>query len=215
MMKGENMYENLRGKAISFEGGEGAGKSTIMKMLAEVLEKDGLDIVVTREPGGNKISEQIREVIVDKENTSICNETECLLYAASRAQLITENIKPLLATNKTILFDRFVDSSYVYQGFVRGLGIERVKEINEFATNGFMPNVTILFDIEPELGFKRIAENNRSTNRLDLEGLDFHRQVRRGYKMIADLYPNRIKVIDASKTPDEVLEEVLNILKTI
>ncbi len=209
------MYENLRGKAISFEGGEGAGKSTIMKMLAEVLEKDGLDIVVTREPGGNKISEQIREVIVDKENTSICNETECLLYAASRAQLITENIKPLLATNKTILFDRFVDSSYVYQGFVRGLGIERVKEINEFATNGFMPNVTILFDIEPELGFKRIAENNRSTNRLDLEGLDFHRQVRRGYKMIADLYPNRIKVIDASKTPDEVLEEVLNILKTI
>ena len=209
------MYENLRGKTISFEGGEGAGKSTIMKMLAEVLEKDGLDIVVTREPGGNKISEQIREVIVDKENTSICNETECLLYAASRAQLITENIKPLLATNKTILFDRFVDSSYVYQGFVRGLGIERVKEINEFATNGFMPNVTILFDIEPELGFKRIAENNRSTNRLDLEGLDFHRQVRRGYKMIADLYPNRIKVIDASKTPDEVLEEVLNILKTI
>ena len=209
------MYENLRGKAISFEGGEGAGKSTIMKMLAEVLEKDGLDIVVTREPGGNKISEQIREVIVDKENTSICNETECLLYAASRAQLITENIKPLLATNKTILFARFVDSSYVYQGFVRGLGVERVKEINEFATNGFMPNVTILFDIEPELGFKRIAENNRSTNRLDLEGLDFHRQVRRGYKMIADLYPNRIKVIDASKTPDEVLEEVLNILKTI
>ena len=209
------MYENLRGKAISFEGGEGAGKSTVMKMLAEVLEKEGLDIVVTREPGGNKISEQIREVIVDKANVNICNETECLLYAASRAQLIEENIKPLLVTNKTILFDRFVDSSYVYQGFVRGLGIERVKEINEFATNGFMPNVTILFDIDPEIGFKRIAENNRSTNRLDLEGLDFHRQVRRGYKMIADLYPNRIKVIDASKTPDEVLEEVLEILKTI
>ncbi len=209
------MYENLRGKAISFEGGEGAGKSTVMKMLAEVLEKEGLDIVVTREPGGNKISEQIREVIVDKANVNICNETECLLYAASRAQLIEENIKPLLVTNKTILFDRFVDSSYVYQGFVRGLGIERVKEINEFATNGFMPNVTILFDIDPEIGFKRIAENNRSTNRLDLEGLDFHRQVRRGYKMIADLYPNRIKVIDASKTPDEVLAEVLEILKTI
>ena len=209
------MYENLRGKAISFEGGEGAGKSTVMKMLAEVLEKEGLDIVVTREPGGNKISEQIRKVIVDKANVNICNETECLLYAASRAQLIEENIKPLLVTNKTILFDRFVDSSYVYQGFVRGLGIERVKEINEFATNGFMPNVTILFDIDPEIGFKRIAENNRSTNRLDLEGLDFHRQVRRGYKMIADLYPNRIKVIDASKTPDEVLEEVLEILKTI
>lgn len=209
------MYENLKGKAISFEGGEGAGKSTVIKMLAQVLSDEGLDVVCTREPGGNSISEQIRNIIVSKDNTAICDETECMLYAASRAQLIHENIKPLLATSKTILFDRFVDSSYVYQGFVRGLGIERVKQINEFATAGFMPNVTIVFDIEPELGFKRITENNRSTNRLDLEGLEFHKKVRRGYQMIASLYPERIKVVDASKTPEEVLEDVLEILKTV
>ena len=209
------MFQNLKGKAISFEGGEGAGKSTVMKMLAKKLEEDGLEVICTREPGGNDISEQIRNVIVSKDNTAICNETECLLYAASRAQLIHENIKPLLATEKTILFDRFIDSSYVYQGFVRGLGIERVKQINEFATAGFMPNVTILFDIDPEVGFKRISDNNRSTNRLDEEGLEFHKEVRRGYQMIASLYPERIKVVDASKSPEEVLEEVLNILKNV
>ena len=125
------MYENLKGKVISFEGGEGAGKSTVIKDVAKTLSDNNIDVFVTREPGGNNISEQIRSVIVDKNNTSICGETEALLYAASRAQLIKENIRPLLSKNKTIVFDRFIDSSYVYQGIVRGLGVDAIESINK------------------------------------------------------------------------------------
>lgn len=209
------MYDNLKGKAISFEGGEGAGKSTAIKSLAEFLKDCGLDVVVTREPGGSDIAEQIRNVIVDVKNTAMTPETECMLYAASRAQLIDEIISPLLLTNKTIIFDRFVDSSYVYQGYVRGLGIEKVKEINDFATKGWLPDKTIIFDIEPEMGFKRIAQNNRSVNRIDLEGLSFHKKVREGYKECAKLFPERISVIDASGSKEEIVETIKEILKTV
>ena len=209
------MWENLQGKTISFEGGEGAGKSTIIKMLEDELLKNNIDVICTREPGGNKISEQIREVIVSKDNSSICSETECLLYMASRAQLINENIKPLLESNKTIIFDRFADSSFVYQGYVRGLGVDKVMELNHFATNGFMPDVTILLDIDPKIGFKRISDNNRETNRLDLEGLEFHEKVRQGYLYLANENPDRIKVVDASKTPEEIFKDILEILKTV
>ena len=206
------MYENLKGKTISFEGGEGAGKSTVLKMLIEYLQNQGVDCTATREPGGNKISEQIRDVIVSDNNTNISPETEALLFAASRAQFISETIKPLLKTDKTIFIDRFVDSSYVYQGFVRNLGIDRIKQINEFATGGFMPNLTIFFDVPPEIGFERIKKNNRSTNRLDNEGLEFHKKVYRGYKMLASNYPQRIKTVDATKPPEEVLAQILEYL---
>ena len=209
------MYNNLRGKAISFEGGEGAGKSTVIRLLEKELKDNGCDIYVTREPGGNNIAEQIRDVIVDINNTNICSETECLLYAASRAQLIQEVISPLLLTNKTIIFDRFVDSSYVYQGYVRGLGIDKVKDINNFATKGWLPDCTIILDIEPEIGFKRIAENNRSVNRLDLEGLAFHKKVREGYKVCARMFPERVHIINADCTPEEILSQILEIIKKI
>lgn len=209
------MYENLKGKVISFEGGEGAGKSTVIKDVAKMLSDNNIDVFVTREPGGNNISEQIRSVIVDKNNTSICGETEALLYAASRAQLIKENIRPLLSKDKTIVFDRFIDSSYVYQGIVRGLGVDAIESINKVALNGFMPDVTILLNIDPEIGLKRIRDNNREMNRLDLEGLEFHKKVRDGYLFLAKKYPERIKVVDASKSREEVLLETLKILQNI
>lgn len=207
------MYENLAGKIISFEGGEGAGKSTIINRLGEHLINCGCDVEIFREPGGNKISEQIRNVIVDKNNTVICPETECLLFAAARAQLLNENIAPLLNANKVIIFDRFIDSSYVYQGFVRNLGINRVKEINAFVLKSYMPNITFLLDLDPQIGLKRIADNNRETNRIDLEGLEFHNGIRAGYLKLAELESERIKVIDASASQDEVFASILKELK--
>lgn len=203
-------YDFLKGKAISFEGGEGSGKSTIINKVSTYLKKYGLDIVQTREPGGSNIAEQIRDVILDKQNIEMCSETECLLYAASRAQLLREKISPLLKENKTILYDRFVDSSYVYQGGCRGLGIDKVIEINNFATEGFLPYKTFLLDIDPKIGLGRIKENNRETNRLDEESLEFHYNVRKYYLELANRFPNRIVVIDANKTPNEIFEDIIS-----
>ncbi len=209
------MYENLRGKTISFEGGEGAGKGTLIRGLMKELKKYDLDILQTREPGGVKISEQIREVIVNKDNTSMCYETEALLYAAARAQLMNEVIFPARDNGKTIILDRFVDSSYVYQGVARGLGIEKVVEINKFATKDFLPDKTIILDIEPEIGLSRIFENNRETNRLDMESIEFHKKIREGYHLLSKMFPDRIVLVDASKSPEEVLEDVLKVLREI
>ena len=209
------MYENLKGKSISFEGGEGTGKSTLIKNLVEVLTKENLNLVSTREPGGAKISEQIREVIVDKNNVDMCYQTEALLFAASRAQFISQVINPSLKENKTILIDRFVDSSLVYQGIGRGLGIDEVMRINQFATNGWLPDLTIVLDIDPKIGLKRISDNNRDTNRLDEQDLEFYNLVRNGYLELAKKYPKRIIVIDADRTSNEILDEVLHILKTL
>lgn len=209
------MYENLKGKSISFEGGEGSGKGTLLKSVIAELSKHNLDILSTREPGGTKISEQIRNVILDKENTDMCFETEALLYAASRAQLMSEIIFPAIKDNKTILFDRFVDSSCVYQGVARGIGADAVMNINTFATKNWLPDKTIILDIAPEIGLERISSNNRETNRLDLESIEFHKKIREGYHELAAKYPERIVLVDASKSPEEVLEDVLEILRQV
>ena len=206
-------YNYLKGNAISFEGGEGSGKSTIINLLVTYLKNNtDLDIVQTREPGGSNIAEQIREVILDKKNTAMCSETECLLYSAARAQLLREKIKPLLNEGKTVIFDRFVDSSYVYQGGCRGLGIERVIELNNFATEGWMPCKTFLLDIEPTIGLSRIKNNGRETNRLDDEDLSFHNNVRKYYLEVAKMYPERIIIINANQTPEKILEDILKYL---
>lgn len=202
-------YDFLKGKAISFEGGEGSGKSTIINKVSTYLKENGLDIVKTREPGGSDIAEQIRDVILDKKNVKMCSETECLLYAASRAQLLREKIYPLLNENKTILYDRFVDSSYVYQGGCRGLGIDKVIEINNFATKGFLPYKTFLLDIDPKIGLGRIKQNNRETNRLDDESLEFHYNVRKYYLELAKKFPNRIIVINANQTPNKIFDDII------
>ena len=190
---------------VSFEGGEGCGKSTILKLLAAKLEKEGYGLVLTREPGGTPIAEQIRNVILDKANTKMDPRTEALLYAASRRQHLVEKIWPALKEGKIVLCDRFLDSSLAYQGVARGLGIDEVLNMNYFATEKTFPDLTLLFDLQPEIGLERIAENaNREVNRLDLEKLSFHTKVRDAFHELARRFTNRYVIIDASRTIEEV-----------
>lgn len=192
---------------ITFEGGEGSGKSSALKLLDQRLRDEGYETVLTREPGGTPIAEQIRNVILDKGNTKMDSRTEALLYAASRRQHLVEKVWPAIKEGKLVLCDRYLDSSLAYQGGARGLGIENVLDVNMFATEGTFPDLTLLFDIEPELGLQRIAANaSREVNRLDLEKIEFHRGVRKTFLSLAERYPERFVVIDASKTLPEVVE---------
>lgn len=192
---------------ITFEGGEGSGKSSALKLLDERLRREGYETVLTREPGGTPIAEQIRNVILDKANTKMDSRTEALLYAASRRQHLVEKVWPALKEGKLVLCDRYLDSSLAYQGGARGLGIDNVLNVNLFATEGTYPDLTLLFDIEPEIGLARIASNaSREVNRLDLEKIEFHRGVRKTFLELAARYPDRYVIIDASKTLEEVVE---------
>ena len=193
---------------ITFEGGEGAGKSTAIKRIVEKLTSEGYEIVLTREPGGTPIAEEIRNVILDKKNTAMDPRTETLLYAASRRQHLVEKVIPALKEGKLVLCDRFIDSSLAYQGGAREIGIDNVYNMNLFATEGMLPDLTILFDIKPEEGLARIAANSqREVNRLDVEKLAFHNKVRDSFHELAKKFPERFVIIDASKSPDEVFEE--------
>ena len=199
---------------ITFEGGEGCGKSTVLKAIKERLESEGVSVVLTREPGGTPIAEQIRNVILDKGNTAMDGRTEALLYAASRRQHLVEKIWPALQEGKTVLCDRYLDSSLAYQGGARGLGIDEVLSINLFATEGTYPDLTLLFDLEPEQGLARIAANqNREVNRLVLEKLDFHHQVRNNFLALAKRYPDRYVIIDASQPLADVIEDAYKAIK--
>ena len=199
---------------ITFEGGEGCGKSTVLKAIKERLESEGVSVVLTREPGGTPIAEQIRNVILDKGNTAMDGRTEALLYAASRRQHLVEKIWPALQEGKTVLCDRYLDSSLAYQGGARCLGIDEVLSINLFATEGTYPDLTLLFDLEPEQGLARIAANqNREVNRLDLEKLDFHHQVRNNFLALAKRYPDRYVIIDASQPLADVIEDAYKAIK--
>ncbi|KAF0816314.1 MULTISPECIES: dTMP kinase [unclassified Cytobacillus] len=203
-----------KGKFITVEGPEGAGKTTIIDMLASNLAEEGYQVLQTREPGGIEIAEQIRSVILDKKNTKMDPRTEALLYAAARRQHLAEKVKPALDKGYIILCDRFVDSSLAYQGYARGLGIEEVYSINSFAIEGMMPELTLYFDIEPEAGLERINQHKgREVNRLDLEKLEFHHKVREGYLKLMELYPERIFKIDASKPLEEVYQQAESKLK--
>jgi dTMP kinase len=204
----------VSGKFITFEGPEGSGKTTIIQMLEQSLIKIGYSVLLTREPGGIKIAEEIRHVILNPENTEMDPRTEALLYAAARRQHLTERVIPALSEGQIILCDRFLDSSLAYQGFARGLGIKEVYQINQFAINGTMPHLTFYLDIDPEIGLKRINQNQeREINRLDLEKLDFHYKVREGYLTLLKMFPERIHVVDASKSINEVHEEIYNKIK--
>ena len=194
---------------ITFEGPDGAGKTTILSMVATHFK----EAMVTREPGGIDIAEQIRKVILNKENTAMDPRTEALLYAAARRQHLIEKVKPALEEGKMVLCDRFVDSSLAYQGYARDLGIDEVWSINQFAIEDLMPQLTIYFDIEPELGLKRINKNKeREINRLDLENLEFHQKVRDGYYLLMKRFPDRIVRIDASGTVEEVYEQTVKMI---
>ncbi len=195
---------------ITFEGGEGSGKTTCINRVVETLQKEGKEIVLTREPGGTPISEEIRNVILDKKNTDMDPRTEALLYAASRRQHIVQKILPSLKEGKIVISDRFLDSSLAYQGVARGLGIDEIFKVNQYATEGLEPDVTFFFDIEPEEGLRRISANSeREVNRLDVEKLSFHHNVRNAFLELAKRYPNRIVVIDASQDKDGVYNSVM------
>lgn len=203
-----------KGFFITIEGPEGAGKTTVMRDVVTQLTSEGYDIVSTREPGGIRISESIREVILNNAYTEMDGRTEALLYAAARRQHLVEKIAPALNDNKIVLCDRFIDASLAYQGYARGLGIDEVLAINEFAIGKLMPNLTLLFDLEPSIGLNRINKHgDREKNRLDAESLKFHQLVREGYQEVVKRYPHRIHVIDASKTQKEVTKNVLSFLK--
>ncbi|WP_454193212.1 dTMP kinase [Paenibacillus sp. Marseille-Q7038] len=194
-----------KGIFITLEGGEGSGKTTMIVRLSNYLEERNIPYLVTREPGGIEIAEKIRSIILDPEHTAMDARTEALLYAAARRQHLVEKVIPALEEGLIVLCDRFVDSSLAYQGYARGIGVEEIRSINLFATEEITPNVTIYFDVDPEIGFARIAANQeREVNRLDLENRLFHDKVRAGYLKLVENEPERIKMIDASLSPDEV-----------
>ncbi|OUM93928.1 MAG: dTMP kinase [Thermobacillus sp. ZCTH02-B1] len=196
-----------KGIFITIEGGEGAGKTTILRGIAEWLEAQGWEVVATREPGGIPIAEKIREVILDRRHADMDARTEALLYAAARRQHLVQKVEPALAAGKAVLCDRFVDSSLAYQGYARGLGIGEVWEINRFAMGDLLPDLTLYLDVRPEIGLGRIrSAGGREINRLDLEDLEFHRKVREGYRLLAERHPERIVTIDAEQPPERVLE---------
>jgi dTMP kinase len=201
----------MQGLFITVEGPEGAGKTTVLTKVGTELKNKGLDIVLTREPGGIRIAEQIRQVILNKENTEMDGRTEALLYAAARRQHLVEKVMPALERGAIVLCDRFIDSSLAYQGYARGLGIQEVYAINQFATQGIMPDLTLYFDVDTERGLKRIEQNKkREINRLDLEAIDFHSKVKTGFETIIETFSSRIQRIDANKPFEDVYDEVMD-----
>ncbi len=195
---------------ITLEGPEGSGKTTAVEAAVKKLQEMGYEIVRTREPGGTPISEQIRNVILDKENTAMDGRTEALLYAASRRQHLVEKVWPALKEGKIVICDRYLDSSLAYQGGARGLGIDEILNINLFATENTWPDLTLLFDIKPEIGLARISANaNREVNRLDLEKLDFHNKVRESFLQLAKRWPERFVIIDASLDRETVAKNTM------
>lgn len=202
-----------KGFLVSLEGPEGAGKTSVLEALIPILEDRGIEVLSTREPGGVLIGEKIREVILDPSHTEMDPKTELLLYIASRRQHLVEKVLPALAAGKLVIMDRFIDSSVAYQGFGRGLDIEAIDWLNEFATDGLKPDLTLYFDIEVEEGLARIAANSdREINRLDMEGLDLHRKVRQGYLSLLEKEADRIVKIDASLPLDQVIANTQQLL---
>lgn len=200
---------------ITIEGGDGSGKTTMIGRLSAYFQNHSIPYLITREPGGIEIAEKIRAVILDPQHTSMDARTEALLYAAARRQHLVEKVEPALAEGLTVLCDRFVDSSLVYQGLGRGIGIEEVWNINRFAIEDRMPDLTLLLDIDPEVGMSRIMANDeREYNRLDMESLAFHQKVREGYLQVAARDPERVKVIDASLPPAQVEREMIRVLES-
>ncbi len=195
---------------ITLEGPEGSGKTTAVEATVKKLQEMGYEIVRTREPGGTPIAEQIRNVILDKANTAMDERTEALLYAASRRQHLVEKVWPALKEGKIVICDRYLDSSLAYQGGARGLGIDEVLNVNLFATENTWPDLTLLFDIKPEIGLARInANSDREVNRLDLEKIDFHNKVRESFLALAKRFPDRYVIIDASMDREKVAKATM------
>lgn len=198
---------------ITFEGGEGAGKTTLIKSLKRILEEKGHLVVQTREPGGSILSEKIRDLLLHRDkNLLIGNRAELLLFLSARAEHVEEVIKPALDSGKIVLCDRFSDSSVAYQGYARGLGMEEVEGLSSFATGGVIPDLTFFLDLDPAVGLAR-ASKSRALDAIEQEKAEFHARVREGFIKIAELNPERVKLIDASQNKNQVLNQALSYIK--
>ncbi len=203
-----------KGHFITFEGPDGAGKTTVLQELLPKLQVLGLEVITTREPGGVAIAEDIRKIILDPANTAMDHKTELLLFIAARRQHLIEKVLPPLQEGKMVIIDRFIDSSVAYQGHGRGLDIADIDWLNHYATDGVKPDLTLYFDIDAEEGLARIARNaERDVDRLDMEKADMHRRVRQGYLAILEKEPDRFVKIDASQPLEAVVQDALGIIQ--
>lgn len=204
----------MDGIFITIEGGDGSGKSTQIDLLMAYFDQQGYQVLLTREPGGTVISEKIREIILNKDHMEMADMTEALLYAASRAQHVQEFIIPNVKEGKVVICDRYVDSSVVYQGYARGLGIDTVEDINHYATLGLTPNLTILLDLPPEIGLAR-KKNQQALDRLELASDSFHMKVSEGYRLLADRHKDRILSVDATQSIEAIHEIIIEAIRHI
>ena len=202
-----------RGLFITFEGVEGAGKSTQIRRLAASLEEEGVSVLVTREPGGTQISERIRELLLERRHHKMVSTTELLLYAAARSQHVVESIVPALEEGQTVISDRFGDATTAYQGHGRGLDLELINRLNRVATGGLVPDLTIVLDVPVKVGLGRARRRRRRMDRLEIENLEFHQRVREGYLAIAKEEPQRVVVINSQRNPNRVHNEIRELVK--
>lgn len=209
-MKTEHVYS---GTFITFEGPDGSGKTSQMQKVVSWLEKQSLPILQTREPGGTRIGEKIRDVLHDTEHVEMSSQAEILLYSASRAQIVSELILPALHAGKIVLCDRYYDSTYAYQGYGRGLDLDALRQITEFATQHLRPDVTLYLDVKPEVGLQRRMSGGGEINRLDREALSFHQRVREGYLQLVEQEPDRWRVIDANQEFGAVMNDIRTVLR--
>jgi dTMP kinase len=193
---------------ITFEGLDGSGKTTQIQRLISWLRTQGQNVVAVREPGGTRIGDMVREILHDRAHTAMDARTELLLYCASRAQLIAEQIEPHLREGHVVLCDRYADSTLAYQGYGRGLDMDFLRALLRFATHGIAPDLTIYFDVDPEHGLERRRASGTALNRIDAETLDFHRRVRAGYHQLISENPGRWVVVDASQSQDAIAAQV-------
>ena len=200
----------MKGRLITFEGIDGSGKSTQIGMLENELKKLGVAFKTFREPGGTDLSEKIRTILLDKENIELISTAESLLFAASRAQLTTEKVKPAIAKGEFVICDRFTDSTIAYQGYGRGLDIKQLEEMNYIATAGLTPDITFILDINPEAAAVRME--TEVSDRMEATGVDFFRRIRGGYRQIKDQNPNRYRLINGEQSPENVFKEIKEII---
>lgn len=201
----------MQGLFITFEGPDGCGKTTQMKLLAEYFEKKGKEVVLTREPGGKGLGEKVREILLNYDG-EVSDRCESFLFLADRAQNIDIIVNPAVKEGKIVLCDRHIDSTVAYQGYGRGLNIDRINMLNNLATNGKKPDLTLVFDVDVETSMKRVGKEK---DRMESAGIDFHNRVRQGYLELAKQEPKRIKVLDATKSIEEIHKDVINILAEV
>ena len=204
-----------RGLFITFEGTDGAGKTTQIQRLKADLRQTGYDVCLTREPGGTPISEQIRDMLLNPDHSEMAATTELLLYAASRAQHVSEVIKPALEGGKVVISSRFADAMVVYQGYGRGLDLERINHLNRIATDGVTPDVTFVLDLPVEIGLQRVQNSRGGLDRLEREKIEFHRRLREGYQILAKQEPQRLKIIDSQVNSEQVYAQIQAIIQPL